>query len=106
VKRALILVAVVVGLCGCPKSVVVTPPPPPVAAYEVAIRWTEAPSPPAQTYVVLRNGVTLATVAAPTTSYVDTAIADGKVYTYAVLACTGGGKFCSAVSNSESATVP
>jgi hypothetical protein len=91
---ATICLAVIVGLAGCgggePDVVVVVPPPPPVAALDlvltrvgpeaVQLDWSDDPA--AASFVVYRNGSTLAHVDA--VSLVDASVQFNGRYCYAV----------------------
>jgi hypothetical protein len=104
VTRALILAALLTPLlCGCPRATPVPPPaPPPTVTVGAAIHWTEVTA-GVTSYIVFRNGVKLATVQSPATSYSDNELGPGT-YTYTVDACIE--LTCSAPSNPETIVLP
>jgi len=53
---------------------------------QVRLSWTASTASDVATYRVLRDGVEIATVAAPETTHTDTAVANGRAYAYAVVA--------------------
>ncbi|WP_180357733.1 fibronectin type III domain-containing protein [Streptomyces sp. NP160] len=61
------------------------------ADQQVALTWTASPDGDVATYRVLRDGVEVATVAAPATSHTDTGLANGRAYSYAVVAVDAAG---------------
>jgi hypothetical protein len=54
-------------------------------AQQVTVTWTASASTFATGYTIQRNGSTITTVGAATTSYVDNAVAHSTAYTYAVV---------------------
>ena len=68
---------------------------------EVDMSWDDVAS--ETEYQVLRNDAIIATVAADTTTYTDTLVADNTFYDYAVRACNAAG--CSAKSNEDTAAL-
>lgn len=55
-------------------------------AQQVTVTWTASTSAFATGYTIQRNGSTVATVSATTTSWVDNTVAHATAYTYTVLA--------------------
>lgn len=58
---------------------------------QVALSWTASPASDVATYRVLRDGVEVATVTAPTTSSTDASLTNGRAYAYSVVAVDTAG---------------
>lgn len=58
---------------------------------QVALTWTASPSGDVATYRVLRDGVEVGSVPAGTTSFTDTGLANGRAYSYTVVAVDAAG---------------
>jgi large repetitive protein len=58
---------------------------------QVALTWTASPSSDVATYRVLRDGVEVGSVPAGTTSFTDAGLANGRAYSYTVVAVDAAG---------------